>query len=160
MRRTRDYRWRPQHEKTDGDHKHAEQRKEIGTIERFAEHRAEQRACYASRGEHDGARPFHCAEPRVCGKTEGCVEGDGDSGRADGEMWRRHADKIDEERHGKDRTAATDQAEGQPPTKAPDAMAREAASRLMVIAARSTASSVDAGSTAWPRAAWPCRTSR
>ena len=52
---------------------------------------------------------------RACAaKTEGCVEGDGDSGRADGEMWRRHADKIDEERHGKDRTAATDQAEGQP----------------------------------------------
>ena len=78
------------------------------------------------------------------------VERDGDRGRADGGVRRFHPDEIDQQRDGEDRAAAADKPEHQPDDCAGD----EGKDHRGALRRRR------AGSTAWPRAFSPFRTSR
>ena len=99
------------HVNADADHQEAKQREQLRAAKLLAEVRTGESAGDTGRGEHHGAGPFHGSEP--CMGCEPCagVERDRDSRRSDGDMGRRHAHRIDQERDSEDGASAADEAE-------------------------------------------------
>src|SRR6516162_317057 len=87
---------------------------------------AEEGAGHACGCEYGGAAPLHVAGTSVIGEVRGSVRRDRDGAGADCRMRLRHPDEIDEERHGQDRAAASDQ-----PQRKADQRARGEAERTL-----------------------------
>jgi hypothetical protein len=100
-----------EHEGAGCDHDPGEQRQKLLAVEHLAQGRTDQRADNTSHREHQGAAPLHDARVGVLQEVRGSVHGDGECARADGDVGVGHADHIDQQGNGENRTTAADDTE-------------------------------------------------
>jgi len=81
------------------------------TLDEFSKCRTNGSANNTAKGKSHGTGPFDVAGTPMTEQVGKSICGDGQSARADGDVWVTDVNDVEEERHRENRTAAADQSE-------------------------------------------------